>query len=284
MPKYIFLDTWVLSDYTKAEYVQKLENFIKSNDYTIVFSGLSMAESYNPGWQGGGIEEQGARVASFLGNQHCVIVRPEKVQKFEGHQFPGQVDTLPIEMDLDTIDSPDERVSEILKVLRRDPALLDEGIDIEQWCREYEAFKKQWLTDVQKIIENSVKQGYLIKTRGDRYKTNSEEKREEFLRSLDWRLANQSTYYSWQDTSIMRGIRFTNLCLWHHYISPPPNQIPKKSGSDIGDLFQLSLLPYCNAFTVDTKMAPTVKLALEEFPCSCQILTHNELKAELQIT
>jgi hypothetical protein len=284
MPKYIFLDTWVLSNYTTAAYGQRLAHFIKSNGYTIVFNGLSMAESHNEGWEGGGIEERSARVASFLGNQHCVVIEPEEVWKSEGSRFPNQLDTVPVQLDLNTIHSPDERVSEILAVLRRRQDLLNEGIDVGQWKAKLKPLKNQWLEDVQRIIENGINQGYLIKTANDRYKTDNKEKREEFLRSLDWRLANQSTYYSWQDTSIMRGIRLSNLCLWYRYISPPRGQLPKKTGSDIGDIFQLSLLPYCNAFTVDTKMAPTVKLALEELPCSCQILTHNELKAELQIT
>ncbi len=276
MSKYIFLDTWTLSNYTKAEYALRLENFIKSNGYTILFNGVSMTELYNPGWEKGGEEERCARVARFLGDQHCIIVRPEEVWQAEAAIFPHQLDSLPIKLNIDTLPTS-HRMAAILRVLRRDQTLLHEGIDIAQWRSQYDVLKSQWLAAVQEIIENGVQNSRIMKTATGRYEAVSREKREEFLRSLDWRLTNKSTYYSWQDTSVMRSIRFSTLCLWYHYISPLPGKLQQKSSSDIGDIFQLSLAPYCDTFTVDTKIALATQQALKELSCSCQILTYHEL-------
>ncbi|MFL5589258.1 MAG: hypothetical protein ACJ8DI_16645 [Ktedonobacteraceae bacterium] len=282
MSKYIFLDTWTLDKYTKARYAQHLANFIKSNGYTIVFNGLSMAELYNSEWEKGGTEERGARVARFLGDQHCIIVRPEEVWQAEAAIFPRHLDSLPIKLNIDTLPNS-QRIAAMLSIFRRDQTLLDEGMDIAQWRSQYDALKSQWLADVEKIIEEGVRQETIIKATQNRYKAASSEKREAFLRSLDWRLTNKSTYYSWQDTSVMRSIRFSSLCLWYHYIDYPAGETPKKSPSDIGDIFQLSLAPYCDVITTDTKIAPTLKRVLHELSYACQILTYHELEMELGI-
>jgi hypothetical protein len=93
MPKYLFLDTWTLSDYTSVEYVQRLANFIKSNGYTIIFNGIAMTELYNPGWANGGIEERGARAVRFLNDQHLCWLHMISSKKNDSLslQFPCQV-------------------------------------------------------------------------------------------------------------------------------------------------------------------------------------------------
>jgi hypothetical protein len=279
MPKYLFLDNWTLSDYTSAEYAQRLANFIKSNGYTIIFNGISMTELYNPGWENGGVEERGARVARFLGDQRCVIVRPEEVWKSEAAIFPRKLDSMPIRLNLDTLPTS-QRAAAILHVLRRDQTLLDADIDIVQWRNQYNTLKSRWLADIQEIIEKGVRQGTIVKTPAGSYKAVDRVKREEFLLSLDWRHANAIPSRFYEASSVMHSIRCSTLCIWYHYIDPPSRTSAKKP-SDIGDIAQLSLAPYCAVCTADTKMAPTIKQALQELSSSCQIVTDRELKVML---
>jgi hypothetical protein len=280
MPKYIFLDTWTFSDYTTAEYVRRLANFIKSNEYTIIFDGLLMVELYNPGWENRGTEERGARVARFLSNQRCVIVRPEEVWKSEIVNFPRRLSSLPIKLDLDTLPAS-ERENAILGVLRGDKTLLDNDIDIVRWKIEYESMKNQWLADAEKIIEEGVRQGTIIKATRNRYKEISAVKKEEFLLSLDWRHADTIPSDFFYAGSVMRSIRCSSLCFWDHYIDYPLGETPQKRGGDIGDIFQLSLAPYCDIVMADTKMARTIKRALEKLSCPCQVFTRYELEDKL---
>jgi hypothetical protein len=286
MSKYIFLDSWVLSDYTKAAHAQQLAHFIQSNGYTIVFNGLSMTEVYNPGWKGAEHEERGANIAQFLGGQHCVVIEPEEVWNKEAVVFPHQLSDPPINLNLDEI-PVEKRVGAILQVLRRYSDLITQSVDVGQWSDAYKILKSRWLNATQQIIENGIRQGLLIEANGGSYKAVCQEKREEFLRSLDWRFTTSlvaSEHGAGENTAIMRGSRFSNLCFWYQYVSPLPDNKPKLNQSDIGDIFQLSLLPYCHAFTVDTKMFPTVKQALKEAPYSCQILTQHDLDMNLGIS
>lgn len=282
MAKYIFLDTWALSNYTKAEHVLRLESFIKSHGYTILFNGVSITELYNPGWEEGEPEERGARVARFLGQQNCVVVRPEEVWKAEIANFPRGLSFLPIQFDLVTLPAS-QRESAILSVLRGDKTLRDNAIDIVRWKTEYEGFKSQWLASVEQIIEEGVRQQTLIKSPGGRYRAVSREKREEFLLSLDWRFADSIPPDFVHAASVMRSIRCSTLYFWYQYIDYPPGATPKKSLSDIGDIFQLSLAPYCEVVTADTKIAPILKRTLKELSCSCQVYTHHELETQLGI-
>lgn len=279
MPKYLFLDNWTFSNYTTAEYAQRLANFIKSNGYTIIFNGISMTELYNSGWENGGVEERGARVARFLGDLHCVIVRPEEVWKSEIANFPTKLSSLPIELDLDALPTS-HRKDAILHVLRGERNLLYNGIDITRWSTEYNEIKNNWLSSVNKIIEEGVRQGTIVKTPTGRYKAVDRVKREEFLLSLDWRLANAIPSRFYESSSVMHSIRCSTLCIWYHYVDPPTSTSAKKP-NDIGDIAQLSLAPYCAVCTTDTKMAPTIKRALKELSSSCQIVTDRELKVML---
>jgi len=48
MTQYLFLDNWVLSNYTKGEKLHSLARFIQENKYTIAIDSLAFVELYNP--------------------------------------------------------------------------------------------------------------------------------------------------------------------------------------------------------------------------------------------
>lgn len=285
MAKYIYLDAWVLSQCIHASYAEQLASFIQKNEYTIIINGFLLTELYNPGWEHGGERERGASIVRFLEKQHCAIIEPEKIWNEEAAAFPGQLTSPPINLDLDTIPLK-ERGDAILSVLRRAQELLANGIDIKTWDECVKVEKGRWLVSVEKILAKGVLQGQLVLTKQGRYQAVDTDTRGAFLCSLDRRLPQTTgniQFYIADNTSEACGIRFSNLCFWHRYVDPPPNALPSKQGSDLGDILQMSLLPYCHAFTLDTKMKPTVALALKEAFYPCQLLTQRELGQELGI-
>src|SRR5215212_1493666 len=131
MSKYLFLDNWVLSDYTTTERLHLLSDFIRKNNYTIMIDALSFTELYNPGWEKASGDDRTARAAELLGQHRCVIVDPQKVWKAELQTFPDALIQMPIELDLNDIPAH-HRSSVLLMFLRRDKIFLEQGKDIAQ--------------------------------------------------------------------------------------------------------------------------------------------------------
>jgi hypothetical protein len=52
----------------------------------------------------------------------------------------------------------------------------------------------------------------------------------------------------------LTAVRFASLIFWYLYVNVDPSNRIKHQPSDIGDIYHLSLLPYCEAFTVDKPM------------------------------
>ena len=104
----------------------------------------------------------------------------------EYQHFPKNINIIPIELNLETI--KDEFRSEaLLKVLRRDPLLLEQGIDIEQWSNDLKADKDAWLDSANQIINNALENGTLKQNEKGEFIVDDKDK-EVLLTSLDLRL------------------------------------------------------------------------------------------------
>ncbi len=223
MPGYIFLDTNILSDYTKKENVTALSAFVRRNEYTIIINSLLLIEIYNQGWETATDkdEERGARVVRFLSREHCVVVDPMDLWHSEFAALPNRLKRIPIQLDLDRMPHiPREKA--LLMFLRRDQVFLDMGIDIAEWAAKYAGAKKEWPGDTKRIIENACNQGYLQREESDRYKVLE---RELFLASLDMRLAPDDAQTSDDrfnlylgNLSLLRAVRLTTLGFLYKYI------------------------------------------------------------------
>jgi hypothetical protein len=299
MPKYIFLDTNILSDYTKKDKFIALYDFVGRNDYTIIVNSLLLVELFNNGWEGGDDNERGVRVVRFLSSRHCVIVDPMKVWHDEFTALPDRLKRMPIELDLSHIPHV-PRAQALLKFLRRDQEFLDMGKDIAEWANNYAEAKygsvvskgrdkdKGWLGDKQRIIDNACSQGYLRFEADGRY---TMLERDQFLISLDLRLlpilgpepseSEMNHYLRGQQQ--LRAVRLTSLAFLYKYIEYDPHAKPNDDGSDLGDIYFMSILPWCNVFTTDKNMLATVKRAAVEAKCtSCRILGRKDLDSELR--
>lgn len=281
MPSYVFLDTWVLEEYTKEGWRQQLSNFLDSHRYTIVITSSLLTELYNEGWPSGGPSERGARAAAFLARQHCVVADPYKVQQAEFAAFPKLLREMPIELDLDGIRSlPREQA--LLRFLRRDDIFVQMGKDVHVWADGMARAKAEWPATVTAIIENALMQGVLLRDAKGHFVTPN---REVFLTSLDLRLlegGNIDPYLG--RAALLRRVRLSSLVFWHRYIDPRPNHRFQAMPSDLADVHNISLMPYCNAITVDTKMLPTAQLAAEDARSDCKILGKRELEDALRQT
>ncbi len=291
MPNYLFLDNWVLSDYTKEDRQHLLSELIRKNGYTILINGISAAELYNPGWQHAEDSDRTIRAAKFLCQHPCAVVRPERVFKSEIESFPAKLEHLPAEISLDDLPSQ-HRVSAILGILRGDNFFLDHNIDIKRWVADYDKVKAAWLEDVERIIENACNTGVLTRNKNSQF-VDLEKSKEVFLVTLDRR---HFAYFSPEEmqglgtktidlfmgtTQTLPAIRFSSLCFWYAYVYTDKAYPMKRKRSDIGDFFQMSLIPYCSAFTVDTTMYRLARRVMAEAYYGCRIYDREELDAVL---
>jgi hypothetical protein len=188
MRKYIFLDNWVYSLLRDAETTHRLAEFVSVNDYTVPLTSLSMVELYNPRWESAGDKDRVYKAVHFLSQVPCVIVNPRKVYDAEITSYLSPLQVLPVELDLH--DLPDElRASTLLRFFRRDELFLKQGIDIQSWSDNYKQIKKDWLTDVENIIEQACKDGNLKRDKNARF-VELKDYKEQFLFSLDFRHAD----------------------------------------------------------------------------------------------
>lgn len=295
MPGYIFLDNWVLSDYTKDNKRHLLSEFIRKNNYSILVDSLSFTELYNPQWQNSKENDRTARVAEFLGQHSCVIVNPQNVWQSEFEAFPGRVKHLPVQLNLDDIPIP-HRTPALLMFLRRDEIFLQQGKDIAQWATGYESVKASWPNDVNQIIEHACNTGVLTRNQNGKF-TKLKYCKEKFLRTLDGRhleqhfssTERQSLQITMKDvedgvTSELPSVRSSSLYFWYAYIEVDKAYPMKRKGSDIGDYYQMSLIPYCAAFTVDTTMYRLARRVLAATNYKCEILNKELLDVQLEST
>jgi hypothetical protein len=180
--KFIFLDTWVLSDYTHGERLARLSEFINREGLTIVVTSLSMTELYNPNGQPG---DRVSRAAGFLAGHRCVIVDPHSVFRAELQSYPKPLSGLPLKLDLNDVPIA-HRARALELLLRRDEVYLRQGKDIAEWALGCEAFKAGWLETVDQIIEDACQGGVLSRDSRGRL-LGLESFKEDFLTTLDRR-------------------------------------------------------------------------------------------------
>jgi len=287
MDKYIFLDNWVFSKLLDDSFSRRLSAFIRKRNYTILLTRELVTELYNPNWQEVGDRDRGFKVASLIGNCPSVIVHPKKVLDSEYLHFPKNINIIPVELDFKTI--KDEYRSEaFLKVLRRDPLLLEQGIDIEKWSSDLKADKDSWIDIANQIIDTALENGTLKQNEQGEFVVEDEGK-EVLLTSLDLRLFDNLDIDAFLGKAIarknktgklprLRGTRIISLCHWYAYIKVDNANKLKRQGSDIVDYYHLSLVPYCSAFTVDTSISRLLEYIAKDVDIShCDFYTPKTL-------
>jgi len=292
MTKYIFLDNWVLSNYTKGEKLHSLSRFVQENKYTVVIDSLSFVELYNPNWEVAGDDERGIRAVNLLSQHPLVIVDPSKVWISELEGFPRKLETLPTELNLDQLPLS-HRTKTLLMFLRRDNVFVAMGKDIVEWSANYERLKQEWQDNVDTIISHALSIGTL-KKEGRKF-IDLPLFKEKFLRSLDARhLAeyfdnheNHSLEITMNDmanglSKDLISIRASSLYFWFSYIDIDKSFLPKRKGSDIGDYYQMSLLPYCTLFTTDTTMGRLAQRTIKEMNLACRVLDYKMFEADME--
>ncbi len=264
MSRFIFLDNWVLSDYTKPDRLPYLSSYIKSKQLTIVIDTLSLTELYNPGWQNTQEGDRVARATKLIGKHPTIIVDPVKVFRAEIESYPLQIPSLPIELNLQVM--PAENREQALRLfLHHDELFIQQGKDIRVWAENYKKMKAEWLGDIERIIIDAVQSGVLTRDSAGRF-TQLEAEKEQILVTFDRR---HFSHFSAQEreqlgtkivelfmggTSKLPAVRFTSLCFWYAYIQTDKSHLIPRAPSDIGDFYQMSLVPYCEVFTTDNKM------------------------------
>ena len=293
--KYIFLDNWVLTDYTKPDRQSFLSNYLEKNQFTVIIDSLSLTELYNPGWQNAQEGDRTARATDFISRHPVVIVDPAKLFRAEIKSYPNPILTLPIELDLETL--PAEYRKQTLKLLLQgDPLFLNQGKDIRVWSQNYENLKSKWLNTIEDIINKASQAGVLTRDETGRF-TQLETDKEKFLLTLDKRhfslfdaserekLGTKIVELFLSETSKLPAVRFTSLCFWYAYIQIDKTHPISRNPSDVGDFYKMGMIPYCTAFTTDNKMQWICRRILgENNQYSCTILNKRELDKELGIT
>jgi hypothetical protein len=290
MSRYIFLDNWVLSDYTKPDKLPYLSSYIRNRELTIAIDSLSFTELYNPGWASAQGQDRMARAISFISTHATIIVDPVKLIRAEIENYPEPVQSLPIELDLDVM-SEEDREESLTQFLHHDEVFLKQGKDIRVWVENYEKEKSKWLGNIDKIIDNAVQSGLLTRDQTGQF---TQWQKENFLITLDRRHFIHFSKEEWEQlgakivqlfmdgTSKLPAVRSTSLYFWYAYIETDKNHPISKSPSDLGDFYQMSMIPYCETFTTDNKMQWLTKRIAEEIaPNSCRVLNRGDLDKEI---
>ena len=292
MSQYIFLDNWVLSDYTKPDKQHYLSKYLEKNQFTIIIDSLSLTELYNPGWKNMPAGERTTRATNFLSRHPVIIVDPEKLFRAEIENYPNQVHTLPIELDMETL-SAEHRKQTLKLFLQGDSLFIAQGKDIKVWFQNYENLKSEWLNDIDTIIDRASDSGVVTRDKTGRF-TQLDKEKENFLLTLDRRhfahfdsieresLGTKIVELFMSEMARLPAVRFTSLCFWYAYIETDKTHVVSREPSDIGDFYQMSMIPYCKAFTTDNKMQLIGRRILSENnQYSCSILNKRELDKEL---
>ena len=293
MKKYIFLDNWVLSDFTRTDKRDMLSDYIQDNGLSILINRATVAELYNPGWQHSKVNDRGARVAEFIAQHPSAIIHPDRVFQSEIDNYPSQLTNLPIDFDLNILPS-NHKAPVLLMILRRDESLLKEGIDVTKWVDEIQVFKTSWLSDVENIIDKACKKGVLTRDGKGRF-INLEGEKENFLRFLDRRYFTPEMITTMDirknfklmfegATANLPAVRLSSLFFWFAYVDIDKHQLLARKPSDIVDFYQMSLIPYCSVFTVDTSMLRLINRIKAHISYPCEILDQHELEHKLKLS
>ena len=220
-----------------------------------------------------------------------MIVDPGEVWVSEIKNKLEPISELPIKLGLREIDI-EHREETILRFLRFDELFLEQGKDIKIWSENYKNAKNMWLENVNNIIEFACESENLL-----RHKTNGKfiqlpRYKEQFLLSLDLRFADDKDIPSILEhknimsrnglENSMSAVRLSSLIFWYLYVNIDRSNIIKRQPSDIGDIHQLSLLPYCKVFTADKSMNRLLKRIIEPVnPLGCKVFSKATLLKEI---
>jgi hypothetical protein len=259
---YIFLDNWVYPMLSAGEARQRLAAFLLTNDYTVILTSLALTELYNPGWQDANGPDRVERAVSLLSQVPCVIVDPSAIFAAEMDADLQPLTSLPIKFNLEIME-PDMRADVLRRLLRRDPQFLEQGSDIQVWAENVSALKATWLDEVELIIENACRSGYLVRDRSGE-PVLPPDGAELFLYSLDFRhapgdridaiLRSHLERTAAGRRSMPTAVRLSSLYFLYAYVRFDGGDRIKRQGSDIADMYHLSLATYCAAFTTDKNM------------------------------
>lgn len=292
MSKYIFLDNWALSDFTKPDRQPYLSKYLEKNQFTVIIDSLSLTELYNPGWKNAQVADRTARATDFLSRHPVIIVDPVKLFRAEIENYPSPVQNLPIELDLEILPVK-HRKQTLTLFLQGDPLSTNQGKDIKVWSQNYEKLKSDWLKDIDNIIDKASDSGLLTRDKAGKF-TQLEIEKEKFLLTLDRRhfahfdaverdnLGTKIVELFISEIAKLPAIRFTSLCFWYAYIQIDKTHPISRAPSDIGDFFQMSMIPYCTGFTTDNKMqwiSSRIFGEYTQYPCA--ILNRENLDKEI---
>lgn len=292
MEDYIFIDNWVLDSLKEQRFADSLRKYIIDNNYTVLLSSLSLVELYNPGWKDSDGPERMQYATAFYARVPSVIVDPNDVWSDEVDNGLDTIQQLPIRLDLREIDEA-LREETLLKFLRSDQIFLDQGKDIREWARSYSKVKEMWLINVEEIIANALEDDYLARDSKGKL-CNFNENKELFLYSLDMRLVPEEKVNGILDYQMRKrtknsafkvsSVRMASLVFWYLYVKVDPANRVKTNGSDVGDLYHLSLLPYCKAFTADKSMSRLLRRIKEPcVPLGCRVFSKPDLLKVLKL-
>ncbi len=292
MRRYIFLDNWVLADFTKSDRQPYLSSYIKNKQLTVILDSLSLTELYNPGWENTQENDRISRATNFLSKHPTIIVDPVKVFRAEIENYPKLIQDLPLELDLEVM-SAEHREQSLKLLLHHDELFINQGKDIRTWVENYKKEKSELLSNIDKIIKDAVRSDVLTTDKAGRF-IQLESEKEKFLLTLDRRhfghfsdkervqLGTKIVELFEGETSKLHAVRFTSLCFWYAYVQADKTHLFPKTPSDIGDFCQMSMIPYCAVFTADNKMQWLSKrIANATSQISCLLLNKNDLDKEI---
>lgn len=291
MRELIFIDTWVYSQLTNDEFFRRLSLFIISNNLTIAVTTLSFVELFNPNWVNAKDKDRMSLAIRLISRHPTVIVDQQSIIEVELANFPNRINEIPIELDL-SVFSESQRETVLLQFLHGDESFVLQVKDITKWQKEYHNSKEGWKNDIQFIIDDAVQKGYLLKDKDGKF-ANLAETKNIFLFSLDFRFTDPNLISSILQKTIdykkmyklepLTSFHFSSLCFWYAYIEIDNSKKPKFSGSDIGDLYNFFLLPYCSYFTIDNSMERVIKRIKEQIqPIKTILLTKHKLDKILE--
>lgn len=198
-------------------------------------------------------------------------------------------------MELDLADLPSAHRAQVLEsLLRRDEIFLRQGKDVARWASSYEARKSKWLVTVEAIIEDACEAGVLKRDSRGRF-LDPDSAKEKFLLSLDRRhfdslsgkekraLGFNLVQLFIGGISRLPAIRLNSLCFWYAYVNVDQSSLIGRKGSDMGDLVQLMMLPYCDFFTVDNAMFRLLARVRADLEYSCRVLNRADFERLLGI-
>ncbi|MBI2783641.1 MAG: hypothetical protein HYX64_06150 [Gammaproteobacteria bacterium] len=292
MARYIFIDNWVLGSLGEPSFQKALVRYIKDKGYVVALTTLSLTELYNPGWRGSNGTDRTARAVDFFSQVPSAVVDPTVVWEAEVGNNLDPVTELPVLLALESVDSR-SRKEALLRLLRADDLYVSQGHDIRRWDENYKELKSGWLASVERIIADACASGNLVRNEQGRL-VQLPAYKELFLSSLDFRHAPAERVSSMLNYRVgkrqqgrpvaLSSVRLSSLLFWYLYVDIDPANRVRHQGSDIGDMFHLSLLPYCAVFTADKSMYRLLQRIREPVaPLQCQVFTAPRLREVLGV-